>query len=222
MCKTVAIILAGGLGLRMGGDTPKQFLEINGKPILIHSLEAFQNHSLIDEIILVVNAQFRKEFEQLLAKYSFSKLVSITEGGKERSDSSKNALKFIAPNTTTKVLIHDAVRPFVSEGIITNVVQKLDEYQAVNVAISATDTILVANAQHEIMQMPPRQSIFLAQTPQGFHAVTIHDAYKKASQDKDFTATDDCGVVHRYLSNIPIGIVEGEIANKKITFSTDL
>ncbi len=220
--KTVAVILAGGLGLRMGGKKPKQFLEIKEKPIVIHSLYAFQKHSLIDEIILVINEKFRKEFEALLQQYSFSKLKAVTVGGKERSDSSKNALQFVKPNATTKVLIHDAVRPFVSEQIITNVIEALGTYQAVNVGISATDTILVANKQQEIESMPPRQTIFLAQTPQGFRADIIHKAYEKASKDPDFIATDDCGVVHRYFPNIPIKIVEGNVENRKITFPSDL
>ncbi len=220
--KTVAVILAGGVGLRMGGEKPKQFLEINGKPIVIHSLEAFQKHSLIDEIILVVNAKFCKEFEVLLEQYSFSKLKAITVGGKERSDSSKNALQCVKPNTTTKVLIHDAVRPLVSEEIITNVIEALDAYQAVNVGIPATDTILVANEQQEIESVPPRQTIFLAQTPQGFRADIIHKAYEKASKDSDFIATDDCGVVHRYFPDIPIKIAEGSVENRKITFPSDL
>ncbi len=208
--------------MRMGGDKPKQFLKIKEKPIVIHSLYAFQKHSLIDEIILVINEKFCKEFEALLQQYSFSKLKAITVGGKERSDSSRNALQFVEPDATTKVLIHDAVRPFVSEQIITNVIEALDAYQTVNVGIPATDTILVANEQQEIESMPPRQTIFLAQTPQGFRADIIHKAYEKASKDPDFIATDDCGVVHRYFPEIPIKIVEGSVENRKITFPSDL
>ncbi len=220
--KTVAVILAGGLGIRMGREVPKQFLEIEGKPILIHSLEAFQTHSAIDEMILVVNAQFRQEFERLLQQYHFTKLKVITVGGKERSDSSKNALKFIATTPETKVLIHDAVRPFVSAKIISDVCDALEKYEAVNVAVQATDTVLIANDAQEIAEMPPRKNVFLAQTPQGFRANLIHEAYTKATNDPNFTATDDCGVVHRYFPHIPIGIVNGDISNKKITFPTDL
>lgn len=220
--KTIAVVLAGGLGLRMGADSPKQFLEIKGKPILIHSLEAFENHPQIDEIILVVNTTFQTTFEELLGKYSFSKLKVITEGGKERSDSSRNALQFVSPTADCKVLIHDAVRPFVSEKIITKVIGALSTYQAVNVGIPVTDTVLIATENLEIAAMPSRQKVFLAQTPQGFHANLIHKAYEKASEDPNFIATDDCGVVHRYFPEIPIGIVAGEVANRKITFPTDL
>lgn len=220
--KTVSVILAGGLGLRMGSDKPKQFLEIADKPIVIHSLEAFEQHPAIDEMILVVNAAFQEAFYELLEKYHFSKLKAVTVGGKERSDSSKNALKLIAPSKGTKVLIHDAVRPFVSDRIIANVVAALDSYAAVNVGIPATDTVLITNAQQEIAAMPLRSKVFLAQTPQGFDAALIHKAYEQAAKDSNFVATDDCGVVHRYFPEIPIRIVAGSVENRKITFPSDL
>lgn len=220
--KTTAIILAGGLGLRMGGDKPKQFLEIEGKPIVIHSLEAFEKHPEVDDMILVVNADFQADFQKLLAKYNFTKLIATTVGGKERSDSSKNALKLIDANSKGKVLIHDAVRPFVSEAIISNVIKALDKYDAVNVGIPATDTILITDEEHKLTAMPLRKNVLLAQTPQGFRANIIHKAYEKAALDPDFVATDDCGVVYNYLPEIAIGIVNGSIENKKITFPTDL
>lgn len=220
--KTVAIVLAGGLGARMGGEKPKQFLEIADKPIVIHSLEAFEQHPNVDEMILVVNANFQKEFEHLLAKYSFSKLKAITVGGKERSDSSKNALSLMKTTYKAKVLIHDAVRPFVSQRIIYDVIKALDVYEAVNVGVSATDTILMVNDSKEVVSMPARKDIYRAQTPQGFHSDIIIKAYEKAAQDPQFTATDDCGVVHRYLPDVAIGVVDGEEENKKITFPSDL
>ncbi len=208
--------------MRMGVEIPKQFLEIDGKPIFIHSLQAFDVHPLIDQMILVVNTQFRSEFEGVLGKYHFSKPLQITEGGAQRSDSSLNALKLIENKAEIKVLIHDGVRPFVNGELIESVVKALDSYKAVNVGLPITDTPLVVNAKNEIEKMPSRNLVFLAQTPQGFLADVIHLAYKKATADAEFTATDDCGVVHRYLPEISIGIVKGELSNKKITFPSDL
>lgn len=220
--KTIAIILAGGIGTRMGRDKPKQFLEIDGKPILIHSIEVFDKHPLIDEIIVVVNGKFYNEFEKLLSCYSFKKQNTIVEGGKERSDSTRNALAVIPHHSRAKLLIHDAVRPYVSTEIISNVINKLDKYKAVNVGITATDTVFIADEKMKIDKMPPRSTVYLAQTPQGFWSDTISEAYQLASEDIHFKATDDCGVVHRYLPNVPIGIVEGTRENVKITFPSDL
>lgn len=219
---TVGIILAGGLGIRMGANKPKQLLLLDNKPIVIHSLEAFNKHPLINEIILVVNRQFKADFEQLLASYSFSKLSTITCGGTTRSASSYNGLQQLSIEKESKVLIHDAVRPFVSQEIISRVVSALDTYKAVNVGIAATDTIIITNERHEIKTIPPRANIVLAQTPQGFLSTTIRKAYKQAFSSNTFTATDDCGVVNRYCPDIPIGIVEGELENKKITYPSDL
>lgn len=219
---TIAVILAGGLGVRMGGEKPKQFFEIGGKPILIHSLETFNNQKDIDKIILVINNEFKELFVELLKKYHFHKLETVTLGGKERSDSSRNALKHIKKSTNTKVLIHDAVRPFVSTEVISRVVEALNTFEAVNVGIPATDTILYANTNQEIATVPPRENIYLAQTPQGFLAHVIHRAYELAENDKNFTATDDCGVVHRYCPEVPIKIVEGDVENIKITYPSDL
>lgn len=217
-----AIILAGGIGLRMGGGKPKQFLEIEGKPIFIHSIETFEKHPLIDRIILVINGKFRSEFNQLLSPYSFKKLSAIVEGGAERSDSTRNALAVISHCSKMKLLIHDAVRPYVSHQIISDVVHKLERYKAVNVGIPATDTVFIANQRGEIQEIPSRSSVFLAQTPQGFLGETILEAYYLASKDPNFKVTDDCGVVHHYLPHIPIAIVEGGRENIKITFPSDL
>ncbi|PVX52430.1 2-C-methyl-D-erythritol 4-phosphate cytidylyltransferase [Balneicella halophila] len=220
--KTIAIVLAGGVGMRMESDKPKQFLEIGDKPIVIHSLEAFQKHSGIDEIILVINEKFRDEFIALSDKYIFSKLQTVVSGGKERSDSSRNALKKLSGYEPCKVLIHDAVRPYVSGDILSDIIRALDKHKAVNLAIPATETVLITNADDEIVSIPPRENVYLAQTPQGFHSDIILKAYELAYLDPDFKATDDCGVVHHYLPSIPIHIVKGSIENKKITYPSDL
>lgn len=218
----IAIILAGGIGTRMGKSEPKQFININDKPIIIHSIEAFENHEDIDEIIVVLNKNFKEQFHTLFGKYNFSKITTITEGGKERSDSSCNALKHIAPNPNTNVLIHDAVRPFVSKNLISKVLSKLQSFKAVNVGVVATDTVLLAGKGNEIKEILPRENIYLAQTPQGFKADIIHKAYSLAAKDIHFKATDDCSVVHHYCKETSIGIVSGEVENIKITYPSDL
>lgn len=220
--KNVAVLLAGGSGKRMGSNLPKQFLTLGSKPIIQHSIEAFENHKQIDEICIVINADYHSEINELISLNKFSKVKHVLSGGKERSDSSLAAIDAYEREQNVYLIFHDAVRPFVSERIINDVIKELENGKTVAVAIPTSDTIFCLNENDSIESVPPRQNLRRAQTPQAFKYSTIKQAYDIAIEDPNFIATDDCGVVLKYLPNEPIFIVDGDESNIKITFEQDL
>ncbi len=219
--KTIAIILAGGRGTRFGGDTPKQFLKVGDKRIIEYTIDAFECHPLIDEIAIVCHPDHLAEMENIMASNQYSKVKKVLPGGKERYYSSLAALA-VYDNDEDCLLFHDAVRPFVSERIITDCVKALESFDAVTVAVPTTDTIYRVDDNQMIVNIPPRSHLRNAQTPQGFRAGTIRRAYDVALDDPAFVTTDDCGVVQRYLPEIPIYVVEGDSRNIKVTYPEDL
>ena len=215
----VAVLLAGGSGSRMGSERPKQFLEVKGKTILEWTIEAFHRHPLVDEIAIVSRPDCIEEVKRLACPYP--KVRKVLPGGKERYDSSLAAIRAYREDGC-RLLLHDAVRPLVSERIITECIEALDSYEAVNVAVPCTDTIIEVSDEGIIRRIPPRSSLRNVQTPQGFRRGTILRAYDIALQDPAFQTTDDCGVVFRYLPDVPIRVVEGDMQNIKVTYPRDL
>lgn len=220
--KNIAIILAGGSGKRLGADTPKQFLKVAGKKVIEHTLDVFQNHSLIDEIAVVSHPHYISEVESLLIKNHYTKLKKILHGGEERYSSSLAAIHAYDQEEEVNLIFHDAVRPLVNDRIISSCIQALTNYNAVDVAIKTTDTIIQANPKNCISGIPVREHLRNGQTPQAFKLSTIKKAYALALQDPNFKTTDDCGVVYKYLPNEPVYIVEGEQFNMKLTYKEDL
>lgn len=217
----VAVLLAGGSGKRMGGPEPKQFLQVAGKTILEHSIRAFSSNPGIDEIVIVSHIDFIDRVTEIARPYP--KVRHVVPGGKERYDSSMAAIAlYEGCKECVRLLIHDAVRCLVSQRIITDCIEALNHYQAVDVAIPATDTIVEVNEQGHIVRIPQRAFMRNVQTPQGFHLNIISEAYRLGLQDPGFITTDDCGVVHRYLPETPIYVVNGETTNLKITYPEDL
>jgi len=217
----VAVLLAGGSGKRMGGPEPKQFLTVAGRTILEHSIRAFAANEGIDEIVIVSHADYVDRVTDIAAPYP--KVKHIVPGGKERYDSSLAAIRLYEQDSDNVcMLIHDAVRCLVSQRIITDCIGALRQYKAVDVAVPATDTIVEVNEQGHIVRIPQRALLRNVQTPQGFHLNTIAEAYRIGFQDPGFVTTDDCGVVHHYLPETPIFVVEGETTNLKITYPEDL
>lgn len=218
--KYIAIILAGGSGRRMGSTLPKQFLKVNGKTVIEYTIDTFEQSADIDEIAIVTHPDYVEEMNQIIASNSWKKVSRILLGGKERTDSTLSALRAYT-NNDDRLLIHDGVRPLVSLSIIKNVCQALKEYDAVNLAIPAVDTII--EVKNGIMVGAPRRDqLRQVQTPQGFKRKTLFNAYAKALKDSNFIATDDCGVVFNYLHDTHIKIIEGENSNIKITYKEDL
>lgn len=218
--KNVAIVLAAGRGTRMGGTTPKQFLDIDGKTVLEHAVAAFEKSDFIDEIAVVTIPGYEAAVSDMAKRDGWRKLRHVLGGGAERTDSSLAAIRAYA-GCDANLLFHDAARPFVSQQIIESVCRALEQQEAAVAAVPAVDTIYEISGSC-ISRIPDRSTLRCAQTPQGFRLHVVEEAYRKAMADPEFRATDDCGVVHRYCPAVAITLVEGEAANKKITYKEDL
>ena len=220
---TVGVILAAGSGSRTGLSTPKQFLPLGGKTVLEHSVQTFCNHPGIDQVVIVTATEFIGKVQDIVKANNWTKVTAVLPGGKERFDSSLAAVQHFADQPETVMLFHDAARPLVSERIITDTLKAMETYNAVDVAIPTVDTIVQCDAQGTHMEsIQNRNLLWRMQTPQGFRQKTIARAYEIALKDADFTATDDCGTVLRYLPNEKVGIVRGSERNIKLTYADDL
>lgn len=218
---TVAVVLAGGIGVRVGLGIPKQLIKIAGKAIVEHTLESLESSDLIDEIIIMMNASSIHDLDHLLEHDRFPKLTRILPGGETRNDTTQLAIAALEGDDT-KVLFHDAVRPFIDERIIRDCVEALDHYDAVDTAIPSADTIVRIDESGHIADIPNRSTLRRGQTPQAFRLRTIRRAYEIARTDPEFNATDDCGVVFAYLPDVPIHVVEGTAENMKVTEPIDV
>ena len=233
----IAVILAGGIGARVGGNTPKQLLPLSdGRSVLEHAVNAFEQSPHIHEVCIVMHPDYIAYVEQMLLANAWQKVRHIIPGGKERWESSVNAIRVFTPYTLhptpiTNLLLHDAARPFVSQDIIARVCEALEGHEAVTVAIPSTDTVYEM-VDGKVARIPQRSTIMRAQTPQAFRLKLISEAYAKAlgadicdvqaCSACHLPATDDCGIVHEHMPEIPIHIVLGEEQNKKITFKEDI
>jgi 2-C-methyl-D-erythritol 4-phosphate cytidylyltransferase len=217
---TAAVVLAGGVGRRLGGPAPKQLIEVAARPILAYSIEAFDAFSEIDEVIVVM-APGHEDAANKIAR-PFAKVRAVISGGDSRTESTLRAMDALAAAPDdARVLFHDAARPFVDDAIIARCLEALRSHDAVAVAVPTADTVVeVANDQ--VVAMPPRDALRRFQTPQAFRLGTLRKAYDLALADPAFTATDDCGVVHRYLPDVPIRVVAGDERNLKVTHPLDL
>ena len=224
--RNIAVILAGGTGARVGGEIPKQFLPLaDGRSIIEHSIDAFDSSPCIDEIAVVMHPCHADSFYALCQANHWHKLAHIIPGGSERWESSYNAVKSYAAMSddpsSVRLLLHDAARPFVSQRIIADVCKALETHQAVTVAVPSTDTIYITE-DNRLSSMPPRETVWRAQTPQAFRLDIIAEAFGRALQEGNIAATDDVGIMHRYMPDVPVFIVPGEENNRKITYREDI
>lgn len=217
----IAVILAGGSGSRLGNDVPKQFLKVAGKQVIEHTIDVFENCSQIDEICIVSKADYVTNVEELVVMNQYKKVKKILIGGKERYDSSLAAINAYTDDNTN-LIFHDAVRPLLNERIISDCIAALEKYNAVDVAVKTTDTIISVDEKECIDFIPNRAFLRNGQTPQCFKRGTIKRAYELALADPNFVTTDDCGTVRRYLPEEPVFVVEGDNANMKLTYLEDL
>ena len=223
MKKNIVIILAGGTGSRFGLDIPKQFAKLAGKTILEHTVNVFQEYGSISEIAIVSHPDWIWKIEEIVEQNSFTKVKKVLIGGDERKDSSLSAIKaYESERENVNFIFHDAVRPFVTNKIIDQCIEALNQYNAIDVAIPAVDTIINVNNAKIIENIPERASMMQGQTPQCFRYETIYKAYENALSDPDFKATDDCGIVKRYLPEEDIYVVQGSNQNIKITHPQDI
>ena len=224
----VAVVLAAGFGTRFDPDNPKQLVSLRGKAIVAWSIEAFESDPRVTDIIVVVNPKVRAAVERMVDEAGYPKVRMIIDGGAQRVDSTMAALDTLAAAgipDCAKVLIHDAVRPFVTRESIDGCIDSLDEYEAATVAVASTDTVLLTRDLGDrkvVADVPDRPDTFRAQTPQAFRFATIRKAYAIAGNDPDFHPTDDTRVVVDYLPDVPVAIVAGSESNLKVTTLADM
>ena len=214
----IAIVAAAGIGTRMQTDRAKQMIEVAGIPVLIHTLRRFEACDLIDQVVLVAQPDLITEVLGLISRFGIRKVKRVVAGGAERQDSVYRGLQVVSPDETDVVVIHDAVRPFVTPELIRAVIERAQSAGAAILALPATDTIKQVRSAR-IVRTLDRRNICHAQTPQAFRYPLIKEAYDRA-RDDGFTATDDSQLVERLRQRV--SVVEGSPINIKITRPWDL
>jgi 2-C-methyl-D-erythritol 4-phosphate cytidylyltransferase len=219
MNRTVALVPAAGRGLRMGGPVPKQYLAIDGLPLIVHSLRVLQASPFIDAIILAVpQADIDYCHSDIVKAHGFSKVLKVVAGGPERQDSVRLALAAVGSETEI-VLIHDAVRPFLTPEMVVNVVETARATGAAIVALPVRDTVKHVGADQVIVRTVDRKPLWLAQTPQAFRRGWLQEAHDKAHRE-GVHATDDAYLIE--WSGRPVSVVEGSGENIKVTRPEDM
>jgi len=212
----VAIIVAAGSGTRFGSPIPKQFLEIFGKPLLIHTLERFEICAAIDEIVLVISAEEIGNFQTTAGKFNLKKLVNVIAGGKTRAESVFNGFEAVDSSRAKIVAVHDGARPLVSSEEIAMTIEKARETGAACLVASVTDTIKEIS-DGKITGTIDRAKLRRALTPQAFRYEILKRAF--AENEINETVTDECSLVEKL--GYEISIVEGSAKNIKVTTKED-
>ena len=237
--RNIAIILAGGVGNRVGGDKPKQLLPLaDGRTILEHSVDAFEQAPSIDEIAIVMHPDYSDEVQGLCEQNDWQKVTKIIPGGSERWESSWHAIvAYMDEDEESALWFHDAARPFVSQRILADVALALETHSAVTVAVPVTETLYKVESgksreerrrasagenEWKVESVPLRSEYMRAQTPQAFRMDVVASVYMKAIADEAVIATDDVGIVRKYAPKQSVYIVMGDEDNRKITFAQDL
>lgn len=215
-----AIVLAAGQGKRMGTSVQKQYIQLEGKPVLFYCLDVFQKSEIIDEIILVVG-EGQQEYcqKEICQKYGIQKITQIVTGGKERYHSVYRALQHV--KESDYVFIHDGARPFVTEKMIKDSYHEVQQYLACVVGMPVKDTIKIADEEGFADYTPKRESVWMVQTPQVFETNLISEAYMHLMENENPGITDDAMVVETIM-NRKVKLVEGSYKNIKITTPEDL
>jgi 2-C-methyl-D-erythritol 4-phosphate cytidylyltransferase len=216
--KTYGIILAGGRGLRLGADMPKQFLPLGDRPVIAWSMEAFCRCGSIDGLIILCPADEIPRMRELVKRYPHEKILDIIAGGETRQGSSWNAVNARKYQDDDILLIHDAARPFVTERIILDCVAAAKEHGAAGTYIPATDTITEIHDE-SVTAIPPRENLFYTQTPQAFRFDVIKKGHELARSRTDITVTDDVSLV--LTAGHTVARVQGDPRNIKITTNFD-
>ncbi len=221
-----AVILAGGVGKRMGNtETPKQFKVIAGKPVIIHTVEKFVINPNFDKIIILVPSQWIRYTNDIINKYIPNpSIIVVIEGGKERYETLMNSIKYIESNFDTNdetvIVTHDAVRPFIDCSIINNNITSAQKYGACDTVIPATDTIVESTNNDIISKIPNRNIMYQGQTPQSFNLKLIKKIYLELTDEERRTLTDACKIL--VLKGVNVKLVEGSVSNIKLTVPFDL
>ena len=217
--KIAAIIPAAGSGERLGAPENKPFLLLGNKPLLVHTLQKFQECSEVNEVVLVVRGVDLRLSMGLVSEYGLTKVVEVVEGGKRRQDSVFRGLQVLGRREVSFVLVHDAVRPLLAVEKVHEIIKATREHDAAILAIQPKDTIKHSNGTSFVESTLDRSKLWLVQTPQCFAMEILLKAYQRAMED-DFAATDDASLVERL--GVKVKIVEGSYDNIKITTREDL
>ena len=220
------VILAGGVGSRMGNaEKPKQFLNLGGRPIIIHTIEKFTVNPLFERIIVLSPKQWVRYTKDLIHKFlPLYQNIDVIEGGGTRNETIMNAIDYIENigklDEQTIIVTHDAVRPFVTHRILQDNIASAKKYGACDTVVSATDTIVYSENGHTISDIPNRASVYQGQPPQSFQAKYLRDVYESLTEDEKLLLTDACKILT--LKQLPVHLVNGEVYNFKITYPHDL
>ena len=220
------VILAGGLGSRMGNvEKPKQFIKVGQKPIIIHTIEKFVVNPEFEQVIVLTPKQWIQHTRDIVKKYvRLKEKVVVIEGGETRNETIMNSIRYIEQNHTlneeTVIVTHDSVRPFVTHRILEENIRFAKEFGACDTVISATDTIVESTNQEFITDIPDRSKMYQGQTPQSFKAKKLRDVYEALTVEEKEILTDACKIY--VLKGEKVHLVEGEVFNMKITYPFDL
>ncbi len=221
-----AAILAGGIGSRMGGtDTPKQFLTLGDKPVIIHTIEKFVINSNIDKIIVLTPENYINHTNHLINEYiQGNENIIVIEGGETRNDTLMNSILYIKENfgidDDSIILTHDSVRPFVTHRIIEDNIEAAKRYGACDTVIPATDTIVESINGTTIESIPVRDYYYQGQTPQSFNIKKLFNLINSLTEEESNILTDACKIFT--LKDEDVYLVDGEVSNIKITYPYDL
>jgi 2-C-methyl-D-erythritol 4-phosphate cytidylyltransferase len=218
----IAIIFAGGVGTRMNAkEKPKQFLELHGKPIIIHTLEHFENHQKIDGIVIACVEGWIRYLEDLLVKFYIKKVKDIVTGGETGQMSIYNGLAAAEKHypDDSIVLIHDGVRPLIDEQIITDNIEQVKHCGSAITTSPTTETFVVVDDKMSVTEVPKRAASRLAKAPQSFILSEILEVHRQAQKDNFFNSIDSCTLMNSYGKQVTL--VEGPIENIKITTPMD-
>ncbi len=221
--RCAAIVLAAGQGKRMGASVQKQYIELEGKPLIYYALNTFQKSEIIDTILLVVGkGQVSYAKDEIVRKYEFSKVNAVVEGGEERYDSVWQGLKAIDKERgISYIFIHDGARPFVNEEILRRGYDCAERFRACVAGMPSKDTVKLADKNDFAVSTPERKYVWTIQTPQIFEKDLIVDAYSKLMGEEHSDVTDDAMAVERTMG-VPVKMFRGSYENIKITTPEDL
>lgn len=224
MSKNVAIIFAGGSGARMGSGIPKQFIEVNGKPIIIHTLDIFEDHPDIDEIYVACKADGIAKLQKMVKKHMITKVKNIVPGGATGQDSIYNALAAAKENNTDDaiVLIHDGVRPCITKELIDDVLESVKKYGSAITCSAMFETPVISHDGVTIEEVPPRAPFYTAQAPQCFHLGDVMEAHAKMREENPgYEGIVDTCTLMKTLGK-DVKLVVGPRGNIKVTTPEDL
>jgi 2-C-methyl-D-erythritol 4-phosphate cytidylyltransferase len=216
----IAAILSGGVGQRAEAGMPKQFVDLGGKPMILRTIDVFENSPDIDRVIVVSHPDYIGKLEAMRCEGAYRKWDLTIAGGAERYLSSYEAVKACA-GLEGNLFIHDAARPFVTAELIGRLAQALRSAEGAAPVIPLSDTLVEVD-ESCIKCVPERKKFRFVQTPQAFHLPLLRKAFEMAFKDSNICVTDDCGLVLTYLPDVKICCVEGDIFNRKLTYHSDI